>query len=209
MRLWTLHPKYLDARGLCAAWREALLAQAVLRGRARGYRRHPQLARFRATASPRRFIGAYLWVIYREGVRRGYSFDRGKLPRGRSRADLLAPRMTATRGQLDCEWRHLQAKLFRRERVRWARQRVLVRPNAHPLFRIVPGPVAAWERGDERIAPAAADSPLGASSRPNRRARPRVAAAAVPPRRVAARARACADIASRHRSPTRSRWRRT
>ncbi|HEU5178767.1 MAG TPA: pyrimidine dimer DNA glycosylase/endonuclease V, partial [Burkholderiales bacterium] len=32
MRLWSLHPKYLDARGLVALWREALLAQAVLRG---------------------------------------------------------------------------------------------------------------------------------------------------------------------------------
>ena len=31
MRLWTLHPRYLDARGLVAVWREALLA------RARGY----------------------------------------------------------------------------------------------------------------------------------------------------------------------------
>jgi len=25
MRLWTLHPKYLDARGLVALWREGLL----------------------------------------------------------------------------------------------------------------------------------------------------------------------------------------
>jgi hypothetical protein len=32
MRLWTLHPKYLDARGLVALWREALLVQKVLRG---------------------------------------------------------------------------------------------------------------------------------------------------------------------------------
>jgi hypothetical protein len=38
---------YLDGRGLVALWREALLAQAVLRGRTRGYR-HPQLARFRS-----------------------------------------------------------------------------------------------------------------------------------------------------------------
>jgi hypothetical protein len=33
MRLWTLHPKYLDAVGLVALWRGALLAMAVLRGR--------------------------------------------------------------------------------------------------------------------------------------------------------------------------------
>ncbi len=43
MRLWTLHPKHLDARGLVALWREALLAQKVLRGATRGYKHHPQL----------------------------------------------------------------------------------------------------------------------------------------------------------------------
>jgi len=31
MRLWTIHPKYLDRQGLLALWREALLAQKVLR----------------------------------------------------------------------------------------------------------------------------------------------------------------------------------
>ncbi len=38
MRLWSLHPRYLDAKGLVALWREALLARAVLRGATRGYR---------------------------------------------------------------------------------------------------------------------------------------------------------------------------
>jgi hypothetical protein len=32
MRLWTLHPQYLDPRGLVALWRVALLAQQVLLG---------------------------------------------------------------------------------------------------------------------------------------------------------------------------------
>jgi hypothetical protein len=41
MRLWTLHPQYLDAKGLVAVWREALLAQHVLSGATTGYRRHP------------------------------------------------------------------------------------------------------------------------------------------------------------------------
>ncbi|MEN6399799.1 MAG: pyrimidine dimer DNA glycosylase/endonuclease V, partial [Rectinema sp.] len=29
MRLWTLHPQYLDQKGLTAAWREGLLAKKV------------------------------------------------------------------------------------------------------------------------------------------------------------------------------------
>ena len=35
MRLWSLHPRYLDAKGLVALWREALLAQAVAERRER------------------------------------------------------------------------------------------------------------------------------------------------------------------------------
>jgi hypothetical protein len=30
MRLWSLHPKYLDKLGLLGLWREGLLAQKVL-----------------------------------------------------------------------------------------------------------------------------------------------------------------------------------
>ena len=59
---------YLDARGLVALWREALLAQAVLRGRTRGYRHHPQLARFRDVASPCGGIAQYLRVVHAESL---------------------------------------------------------------------------------------------------------------------------------------------
>ena len=52
MCLWSLHPKYRDRAGLTAVWREAPLAQQVLRCTTRGYRHHPQLARFRAQADP-------------------------------------------------------------------------------------------------------------------------------------------------------------
>ncbi len=30
MRIWSLHPKYLDRQGLLACWRETLLAQKVM-----------------------------------------------------------------------------------------------------------------------------------------------------------------------------------
>ena len=75
MRLWTLHPRYLDSQGLVALWREALLARAVLRGRTRGYRHHPQLNRFRGAPNPVTCLNAYLRIVYDESVRRGYSFD--------------------------------------------------------------------------------------------------------------------------------------
>jgi len=137
MRLWTLHPRLLDGIGLAAVWRRALLARAVLRGRTKAYRNHPQLERFKAHASPVSAINAYLRAVHAEATVRGYRFDKRKLGPVRDKT-----RIRATRGQLDHEWRHLRTKLAEREA---APPKGAV-PAAHPLFRIVPGPVEEWER---------------------------------------------------------------
>jgi hypothetical protein len=144
MRLWSLHPRYLDARGLVALWREALLAQAVLAGKTRGYRNHPQLDRFRRHRHPRRAIALYLRAVHDEAAARGYAFDRTRISRVRGGA-----RLTVTEGQLEYEWSHLLSKLGRRspgDRVKWSRVRG---PDPHPLFRVRPGGVEAWERVPE------------------------------------------------------------
>jgi hypothetical protein len=148
MRLWSLHPRYLDSRGLVALWREGLLAQAVLAGRTRGYRHHPQLLRFRIRARPRAAIAAYLQAVHAQAEARGYRFDAGKLGRTRDRAPL-----TVTRGQLELEWAHLLAKLARRDPQRHARLAGLRRPRPHPLFRVVPGRVEPWEKAPRGPAP--------------------------------------------------------
>src|SRR4051812_19069222 len=109
MRLWSLHPKYLDPQGLVALWREALLARAVLRGETRGYRSHPQLERFRDQSSPLAAINAYLAGVHAEAVSRGYAFDATKIERTRTRA-----RVEVTTGQLRYEWEHLLRKLAAR-----------------------------------------------------------------------------------------------
>jgi Pyrimidine dimer DNA glycosylase len=142
VRLWSLHPRYLDARGLVALWREGLLAQAVLRGETKGYVHHPQLVRFRERASPLGLLAEYLRAVRREALARGYRFAAGKIGRGRSRE-----RLTVTRGQLDFEWRHLMAKLERRDPERRKRLAAVGTPAPHPLFRLVPGSVAPWEKG--------------------------------------------------------------
>ena len=141
MRLWTVHPCYLDAKGLVAAWREALLAQKVLHGATRGYRYHPQLARFRSHPEPLAAIAAFLAGIASEAKKRGYCFDTriGRRP--------SACKLAETRGQLLYEWRHLKSKLRRRAPERYrSYRRALERPRPHPLFRIVPGKVRDWER---------------------------------------------------------------
>ena len=137
MRLWTLHPKYLDPQGLVALWREGLLARAVLRGETRGYRHHPQLLRFEKVSS----VNAYLAAVLAEARTRGYSFDRRKV------GPVRAPdRIHVNDGQLEYEWRHLMGKLRARS-PGWHRQWKSVKaPEAHPLFSICPGGIESWER---------------------------------------------------------------
>jgi len=144
MRLWTLHPRYLDAQGLVALWREALLAREVLRGRTDGYRQHPQLIRFRSHPSPRTAINRYLASVYAEAHARGYAFDKSKLGRAGS-----GPRILVTEGQLQYEWLWLLSKLQRRSPSVHRRHLGVSHPVAHTLFRVTPGPVAEWERVHE------------------------------------------------------------
>ena len=141
MRLWSLHPKYLDPQGLVALWRESLLAKAVLRGETRGYTNHPQLERFKAHAQPRSAINSYLAAVYSEATRRGYAFDRSKI----GPVHTVQP-ISVSSGQLACEWQHLQNKLSVRSPAVLAQWSGVDMPACHPLFRRRSGPVASWER---------------------------------------------------------------
>ncbi len=140
MRLWSLHPKYLDPVGLVALWREALLAQAVLRGKTRGYRFHPQVARFKGQPHPVATIRSYLRGIHDEACTRGYAFDRRKLGRYRR----VAP-VAVSHGQIAYEWQHLLSKLAIRAPLLYEKWRAIRRPEPHPLFRLQRGGIAAWE----------------------------------------------------------------
>ena len=146
MRLWSLAPDYLDRQGLTACWREALLAQAVLAGRTRGYQQHSQLVRFRATADPLAAIGAYLDGVADEAAARTYSFDRGRILEPPRDGRPPVPRVPVTDGQVATERDHLLAKLRAR-----SPERAVVLDGAglvrvHPLFVTVPGPREDWER---------------------------------------------------------------
>jgi hypothetical protein len=141
VRLWTLHPKYLDARGLVALWREGLLARAVLKRETKGYRHHPQLERFRAHRSPLAAMNAYLQAVLVEAASRGYDFDHKKI--GPARRGI---RLRATQGQLAFERWHLLRKLRARSPKLYRLRRGITAFDPHPLFRIVSGGVESWER---------------------------------------------------------------
>jgi hypothetical protein len=140
MRIWSLHPKYLDAKGLVALWRETLLAKHVLQGKTRGYINHPQLNRFKKTKNPVDSINQYLSFILLEAQSRDYNFDASKIASLFKRSKL-----TVTRGQIDYEAQHLLKKLKKRDPKKFKRVKSLPALEPHPMFRIRKGEIESWE----------------------------------------------------------------
>lgn len=141
MRLWSIHPEYLDRAGLVALWREGLLAKKVLENKTKGYRNHPQLNRFKAHTKSLDCINLYLHYVCDEADLRGYNFNRSKLT---ARVN-LSEKMTVTSGQVEYEWHHLLNKLEQRDEERFLLCSQVVTPAVHPLFSSVPGDVESWE----------------------------------------------------------------
>ena len=138
MRLWSIHRKYLDTKGLTACWREGLLARKVLLDQTKGYRNHPQIERFRSSKKPVEFIDAYPHCVVDEALTRGYNFDSTK----------LGPRSTnctinVTTDQLVFEFEHLRRKLKSRDPTSLPIFKTA--PDPHPLFQTVEGEIENWE----------------------------------------------------------------
>jgi hypothetical protein len=176
MRLWSVHPRYLDRQGLTAAWREALLAQKVLTGTTRGYRNHPQLVRFtppgwppppfperavrvpgtayvpepQPPAPPEPRDPGHAITTFLHGIA-DEAAARGYVF---DRSKVLHPpdpdlRLEVTDGQLAHEWGHLRAKLAERSPDVLARWSGVEVPDPHPMLVVAPGPVAPWEILDD------------------------------------------------------------
>ena len=141
MRLWSLHPKYLDPKGLLALWREALLAQKVLSGNTTGYKNHPQLERFKKHFHPNEAITVYLLSVWKESKRRGYDFDLKKIGGKKTKK-----KIQVTQGQLQYEFKWLCQKLKKRSPKQYRSIASQKKILPHPLFRLVKGPVERWER---------------------------------------------------------------
>jgi hypothetical protein len=142
MRLWSLHPKYLDTQGLVAVWREGLLAQKVLLGETKGYLNHPQLERFKTLKNPINAIGIYLYFIWQEGQTRGFKFQQKKI-QDFSESNI---KLKVTQGQIEFEFGHLKNKLITRELTQFNVLKEIKEIEPHPIFKIIPGGVESWER---------------------------------------------------------------
>jgi hypothetical protein len=140
MRLWSLHPKYLDSKGLVALWREGLLARAVLKGETEGYKNHPQLIRFKNLNHPISFIDSYLLNVYEESLLRSYKFNRNKIGH-----DFTESKINVTNGQIKFECKHLRSKLKVRDQIKYNELVKINLPDTNPIFRVVEGDIEPWE----------------------------------------------------------------
>ena len=140
MRIWSVHPKYLDAKGIVALWRETLLAKNVLEGNTKGYKNHPQLIRFKAVKKPLEAINQYLAEVWDEATRRGYNFDRNKID-----FDFQKIKIDVTTGQLQYEFNHLLKKLEQRDPERYKQFEKLKMVDCAEIFDVKEGEIEKWE----------------------------------------------------------------
>ncbi|GAX62554.1 DNA-(apurinic or apyrimidinic site) lyase / pyrimidine dimer DNA glycosylase [Candidatus Scalindua japonica] len=140
MRIWSIHPGYLDSKGLIALWRECLLAQNVLQGNTKGYKNHPQLTRFKNTNNPIGAIACYLTYVADEADRRGYNFNRSKIGTRRNKNQIIV-----TSGQVDYEFKHLLRKLKERDPYLYNQLTIIRRIKIHPIFKKIKGSIEEWE----------------------------------------------------------------
>lgn len=140
MRIWSIHPSYLDAKGLVALWRETLLAKHVLLGKTKGYKNHPQLNRFKTCKDPVSAIDQYLLSVFDEASARGYSFNKKKI-------DPIKKRTTipVKAGQIKFERQHLEKKLKVRDAKKLSEMKKTRTIKLHPIFKKVNGGVEEWE----------------------------------------------------------------
>lgn len=133
MRLWSIHPKYLDTKGLLALWREGTYAQQVLAGKTSAYRNHPALNVFKAHTNT---IGYYLSIILKEGHNRNYEF----------RPELITTPIEDCEGEVELdrltlsfEWNHLLGKLASRNPKLCEQHMglILEEIEPHPLFKVI------------------------------------------------------------------------
>lgn len=148
MRLWSIHPSYLDVKGLVAAWREALLAQKVLEGLTRGYKNHPHLLRFKQAEDPLSAIGTFLGQIVREAEIRGYHFDAQKVHRY---DENLFGTIPVKKGQIEYESVFLAKKIETRQSSGRIALDLPLFPSAlsiklNPLFFEADGGIEPWEK---------------------------------------------------------------
>ena len=146
MRLWSIHPKYMDTPGLNGLWKEALLAKRVLEGQTKGYKNHPQLNRFKAQDSPQDSIHEYLYWVHKESLNRGFKYNQDKF----CRPDETPAKIQVTSGQVLYEFKWFMEKIEKRcpelHDKLCKNIAFLEHIELHPMFELVAGDIEDWEK---------------------------------------------------------------
>ncbi len=140
MRIWSIHPKYLDAKGLVALWRETLLAKNVLENKTKGYKNHPQLIRFKNANDPLHAINQYLAEVHKEASNRHYNFNSEKIDWKFNKI-----KIDVSTKQLEYEFAHLLKKLQIRDIEKYKKIKNTKQIEPAEIFNIVKGEIADWE----------------------------------------------------------------
>lgn len=161
MRLWSIHPKYLDSKGLVAEWKEGLQGIAALKrsiiepdNRRIMFINHPQLIRFKQTGNPVEYLNLFLWFVFKESDRRGYNFNYGLLD---EISDNLSSdgfdKIPVTYGQIVYELKLLGYKYVYERKKPPSRN---FSPDVgnillHPVFKLEAGDIESWEKQRKEV----------------------------------------------------------
>lgn len=130
MRLWSIHPKYLDKHALIALWREGLLAQKALSGKGLVDEANVQLVRFKKSANPVRAIGSYLSFVASEGAKQGCKLNHERI----LQPNFEAKFMTTDVAQMELEVEQLKARMKTRNKDKFKLLTDVHKFEANPVF---------------------------------------------------------------------------
>jgi len=136
VRLWTIHPRYLDDEALREAWRDGLNLRRALKIGSKAAEPCPDAAPWIAESrQPVRALDLYLHAIHGEARRRGRSFDASKLGPVDTKTKIPIPS-----SWVSADWRDLRAIVAKRSPGFFPRIESVQRPHCHPAFRRVSTP---------------------------------------------------------------------
>jgi hypothetical protein len=115
-------------------------------GKTKGWKNHPQLIRFKNHNAPIHAIGFYLFIIYNEGCKRGYSYNKSKMFKIVEKVSMI----NISKEQLAYEFEILKNRVRGRDHTKFLELLEFGKkesyPKPHPLFHVIDGKVALWEK---------------------------------------------------------------
>jgi hypothetical protein len=160
MRIWSLHPRFLDRQGLLGLWRETIQAKNALLDpqHSSNVYHERQLRRFRSHETKKSAIiciAKYLHCVADEMILRDYRPSLNLIPYYTEEGlyDDYTPNyiIPVTSGQIEFEIQHLKAKLIERKApelllLRLTTIRQLFYTQLNPIFKEVGGDIEPWEK---------------------------------------------------------------